>query len=186
MDYTLGMETSVGRWTTQTQRFSLYIRDQRNTLSAEFSIFPQEMLDLVVGTLRGRGNSNATINRKMAALSKLLRKACKMGTIHSLPEFRRQKERAGRIRFLEIDEEDRLFAAIAKRSMEYHRLSVFLVDTGARIGEATAIAVERYPRWARNILVHQVWPKPVGATHNSRSSCYFDQTSEANRTIYRN
>ena len=108
-------------------------------LAVEFSVFSQEMLDFVVSTLRGRGNSNATINRKMAALGKLLRKACKMGTIHSLPEFRRQKERAGRIRFLEIDEEDRLFAAIAKRSMEYHRLSVFLVDTGARVGEATRL-----------------------------------------------
>ena len=81
--------------------------------SAEFSIFTQEMLDGVIGTLRGRGNSNATINRKMAALGKLLRKASKMGDIHSLPEFRRQKERAGRIRFLDVAEEDRLFEAIA-------------------------------------------------------------------------
>ena len=108
-------------------------------LSAKFSIFSQEMLDGVIGTLRGRGNSNATINRKMAALGKLLRKACKMGDIHSLPEFRRQKERAGRIRFLEAAEEDRLFQAIARRSNEYHRLSVFLVDTGARLGEAIGL-----------------------------------------------
>ncbi len=45
-----------------------------------FSGFDQEMLDSVIGSLRERGNSNATINRKMAALSKLLRKAHKMGT----------------------------------------------------------------------------------------------------------
>ena len=107
--------------------------------SAEFSIFTQEMLDGAIGTLRGRGNSNATINRKMAALGKLLRKASKMGDIHSLPEFRRQKERAGRIRFLEVAEEDQLFEAIARRSNEYHRLSVFLVDTGARLGEAIGL-----------------------------------------------
>ena len=97
------------------------------------------MLDGVIGTLRGRGNSNATINRKMAALGKLLRKASKMGDIHSLPEFRRQKERAGRIQFLDVAEEDRLFEAIARRSNEYHRLSVFLVDTGARLGEAIGL-----------------------------------------------
>ncbi|WP_216072664.1 hypothetical protein, partial [Acinetobacter baumannii] len=42
-----------------------------------FSVFTQDMLDSVIGTLRERGNSNATINRKMAALSKLLRKAYK-------------------------------------------------------------------------------------------------------------
>lgn len=55
-----------------------------------FSNFSQEMLDQLIGKLRKRGNSNATINRKMAALSKLLRKAYKMGDIHSLPEFKRQ------------------------------------------------------------------------------------------------
>lgn len=105
-------------------------------LGRRFSAFTQDMLDELIGKLRARGNSNATINRKMAALSKLLRKAYKMGTIHSLPEFRRQKERAGRIRFLDHDEEERLFAAIRKRSEDAWRLSIFLVDTGCRLGEA--------------------------------------------------
>lgn len=71
-----------------------------------FTGFDQAMLDSVIGSLRERGNSNATINRKMAALSKLLRKAYKMGKIYSLPEFIRQKERAGRIRFLEHEEKN--------------------------------------------------------------------------------
>lgn len=105
-------------------------------LGERFSTFDQDRLDTLIVTLRQRGNSNATINRKMAALSKLLRKATKMGNIHSLPEFRRQKEGAGRIRFLEPDEEDRLFAAVRKRSEDAWRLSVFLVDTGCRLGEA--------------------------------------------------
>ncbi|WP_373288630.1 tyrosine-type recombinase/integrase [Brucella endophytica] len=104
-----------------------------------FSGFSQEMLDRVIGTLRERGNSNATINRKMAALSKLLRKAYKMGEIFSLPEFIRQKERAGRIRFLEYDEEQRLFAAIRSRCEDSYRLSIFLVDTGCRLGEAIGL-----------------------------------------------
>ncbi|MBC8717799.1 site-specific integrase [Ochrobactrum sp. Marseille-Q0166] len=104
-----------------------------------FSGFDQEMLDSVIGTLRERGNSNATINRKMAALSKLLRKAHKMGDIYNLPEFIRQKERAGRIRFLEYEEEKRLFAAIKTRCVDSYRLSVFLVDTGCRLGEAIGL-----------------------------------------------
>ncbi|MGX5842674.1 tyrosine-type recombinase/integrase [Mesorhizobium sp. ArgA1] len=108
-------------------------------LGERFSAFDQSTLDNLIGTLRQRGNSNATINRKMAALSKLLRKAYKMGDIHSLPEFRRQKERAGRIRFLERDEEARLFAAIKSRSEDAYRLSVFLVDTGCRLGEALGL-----------------------------------------------
>ncbi|THF56713.1 site-specific integrase [Mesorhizobium composti] len=104
-----------------------------------FSTFDQETLDGLIAALRERGNSNATINRKMAALSKLLRKAYKMGDIHSLPEFRRQKERSGRIRFLERDEEERLFAAIRSRDENAYRLSVFLVDTGCRLGEAIGL-----------------------------------------------
>lgn len=108
-------------------------------LGERFSAFSQEALDGLIGSLRQRGNSNATINRKMAALSKLLRKAYKMGDVHSLPEFRRQKERAGRIRFLEPEEEDRLFAAIKSRSEDAYRLSVFLVDTGCRLGEAIGL-----------------------------------------------
>ncbi|QDZ02589.1 site-specific integrase [Nitratireductor mangrovi] len=108
-------------------------------LGRRFSSFSQNMLDDLIGALRERGNSNATINRKMAALSKLLRKAHKMGEIHSLPEFRRQKEKAGRIRFLEHDEEARLFATIRARSEDAFRLSVFLVDTGCRLGEAIGL-----------------------------------------------
>jgi len=108
-------------------------------LGERFSTFDQNTLDSLIGTLRQRGNSNATINRKMAALSKLLRKAHKMGDIHSLPEFRRQKERAGRIRFLERDEEARLFAAVRNRSEDAYRLSVFLVDSGCRLGEALGL-----------------------------------------------
>ncbi|MEW9838269.1 tyrosine-type recombinase/integrase [Mesorhizobium marinum] len=108
-------------------------------LGQRFSTFDQETLDGLVQALRDRGNSNATINRKMAALSKLLRKAYKMGNIYNLPEFRRQKEKSGRIRFLEIDEEDRLFDRIRFHSVEYHELSVFLVDTGARLGEAIGL-----------------------------------------------
>lgn len=100
-----------------------------------FSVFSQDMLDELTGKLRKRGNSNATINRKMAALSKLLRKANKMGDVHSLPEFKQQKEKAGRIRFLDHDEESALFSQIRSHSDLYARFCIFLVDTGARLSE---------------------------------------------------
>ncbi|MGC4025188.1 MAG: site-specific integrase [Mesorhizobium sp.] len=108
-------------------------------LGKRFSTFNQETVDSLIIALRQRGNSNATINRKMAALSKLLRKASKMGNIHSLPEFRRQKEGAGRIRFLDFDEEDRLFSAIRTKSEDAYRLCIFLVDSGCRLGEAIGL-----------------------------------------------
>ena len=102
-----------------------------------FSTFSQEMLDQLIGKLRKRGNSNATINRKMAALSKLLRKAYKMGDVYSLPEFKREKEKAGRIRFLDRDEEEMLFSEIRAQNELYYRFCTFLVDTGARLSEGT-------------------------------------------------
>ncbi len=108
-------------------------------LGAQFSEFTDEMLDTLTAALRKRGNSNATINRKMAALSKLLRKAYKMGDVRSLPEFKRLKEKAGRIRFLEPDEEERLFAAISEKSDLYGLFCVFLIDTGARLGEGIGL-----------------------------------------------
>ncbi len=108
-------------------------------LRKRFSVFSQDLLDNLISALRNRGNSNATINRKMAALSKLLRKAHKMGDIYSLPEFKRQKERAGRLRFLEPDEEKRLFHHIGLQSQLYLNFSIFLVDTGARLGEAISL-----------------------------------------------
>jgi integrase len=108
-------------------------------LGAKFSAFTDDMLDNVVVCLRKRGNSNATINRKMAALSKLLRKAHKMEDIQSLPEFKRLKEKAGRVRFLEPDEEARLFAAVRERSELYARLCIFLIDSGARLGEGIGL-----------------------------------------------
>lgn len=108
-------------------------------LGSEFTVFTDEMVDELIASLRKRGNSNATINRKMAALSKLLRKAYKMGDIHSLPEFKRQKEKAGRIRFLEPEEEAGLFSAIAARNELYGRFCIFLVDTGARLGEGISL-----------------------------------------------
>lgn len=114
-----------------------FIRELDSILASErLGHFSQEKLDFLIGELRGRANSNGTINRKLSALGKLLKKARKMGDVHSLPEFQRLKERAGRIRFLDYDEQDRLFAAIRSRSEIYANLSVFLVDTGARLGEA--------------------------------------------------
>lgn len=117
-----------------------FIRELDELLGGRrFKTISQENVDFLIGKLRERGNSNATVNRKVAALSKLLRKAHKMGDILSLPEFRRQKERSGRIRFLDHEEEAILFRAVQARDEGYHRLCIFLVDTGARLGEAIGL-----------------------------------------------
>ncbi|WP_377287898.1 tyrosine-type recombinase/integrase [Rhizobium sp. SG2393] len=117
-----------------------FITDIHMKLRApRFLQFSQRMLDDAVSRLKEAGNSNATVNRKLSALSKLLRKAYRMGDIGPLPEFTRQKERQGRIRFLEQEEEERLFSAIGAMSDIFRRLCIFLVDTGARFGEALGL-----------------------------------------------
>lgn len=61
------------------KRGALHLRPERLT------DFPQQKLDFIVGELRKRGNSNATINRKLAALRKLLKKAMKMASFAAFP-----------------------------------------------------------------------------------------------------
>ena len=117
-----------------------FIRDLDRLLHGQrFVEFPQETLDALIGQLREKGNSNATINRKLAALSKLLKKAHRNGNLLAIPEFHRLREKNGRIRFLEHEEEARLFKAIQHHSEHYYHLSVFLIDTGARLGEAIGL-----------------------------------------------
>jgi integrase len=101
--------------------------------------FDDGLLDLLVKEFRRKNNSNATINRKLSALFKLLRKAERMGQIPRLPSYLRLKEKNGRIRFLSREEEASLFAAIGRSSPDFERLCVFLVDSGARVGEALGL-----------------------------------------------
>ena len=101
--------------------------------------YDDALLDILVKHYRAKNNSNATINRKLSALYKLLRKAERMGQIPRLPTYLRLKERNGRVRFLSHEEEFALFAEIGRAEPDFERLCVFLVDTGARVGEALAL-----------------------------------------------
>lgn len=103
------------------------------------SAYDDALIDTLVAHFRKRNNSNATINRKLSALYKLLRKAERMGTIPRLPSYLRLKERNGRVRFLTHEEEDLLFSEIGRADPDLERLCIFLVDSGARVGEALAL-----------------------------------------------
>ncbi|WP_255561626.1 site-specific integrase [Pseudohoeflea sp. DP4N28-3] len=97
------------------------------------------VIDRLVGYFREKGNRNSTINRKLAALFKLLKKAERAGQIARLPTYLRLRERNARVRFLTASEEAAMFAAIERRNPDHARLCRFLVDTGARVGEALAL-----------------------------------------------
>lgn len=83
-----------------------------------------------------KNNADATINRKLAVLSKALRLAHDRGQIGRLPKFYRKKEMGGRIRFLSGDEERALIETLKGWGKDDHaEVVTCLIDTGFRPGE---------------------------------------------------
>lgn len=119
--------------------FSFILEADEILLGRRFETFTEQDLTTLHEALRVKGNSVATINRKTMALSKLLRFARKSGDVSDVPEFRQLEEPQERIRYLTAKEEEFLFRRLALISNEYHDLSVFLVDTGAKVGEAIGL-----------------------------------------------
>jgi len=98
-------------------------------------------VDAVISALQAKGLSGATINRKLAALGKMLSHAHERGWIPRRPRWKLQKETQGRLRWLTEAEEDNLllhFQQTYARPAEADFLA-FLVDTGLRKGEALAL-----------------------------------------------
>lgn len=90
--------------------------------------------------LRQHGNTDGTINRKMAALSTILQTAYEHGWITSKPVIHRLREGRGRIRYLTPDEEQvhlSLYRDWGKR--DHHDAMCVLLDTGMRTGELWAL-----------------------------------------------
>jgi integrase len=98
-------------------------------------VIDTETLDELVEHLRDvQGNSPATINRKLAALSKVFSVAVDRGGALHKPKFPRQRESEGRIRFLSEDEETKALTLLKQWSLDdAHDLFIFLIDTGFRL-----------------------------------------------------
>lgn len=103
------------------------------------SHFDDHLVDVLIAEFRKKSNRNATINRKLSAMYKLLKKAERSGMIKRLPSYVRLPEKNGRIRFFTLEEEARFFEAMRERSEGHYRLCLFLIDTGARVGEALGL-----------------------------------------------
>ena len=108
-------------------------------LSRKIATYDDILIDRFVDHFREIGNRNSTINRKLSALYRLLRKAERSGQITRLPTYLRLRERNSRVRFLTAEEEAMMFTNIGRRNAHHELLCRFLVDTGARIGEALAL-----------------------------------------------
>ncbi len=127
----------TGKYKNTAEAF-VYEIDQIMVLKS-CNIVDVQVIDEIVSELRKKGNRNATINRKLAIIYKLLRKAHSMGIISRVPTYLRLRENNARVRFLTPEEEEALFSAIRSRSEDHFRLCIFLIDSGARVGEALSI-----------------------------------------------
>lgn len=113
-------------------------------------------------------NSNATINRKLAVLSKALRFAYNRGLIPKMPKIERKAENVGRFRWLEEAEEKALLATLRSWGKEDHAETVeVLIDTGMRPSELYSLAARDVNLKTGAILIWQTKtdrPRTVYAT----------------------
>lgn len=88
--------------------------------------------------LDARGDSPGTINRKVAAVQRMMRHAISQQRLHELPRFPvKRPEPRGRMRVVTREEESALIAYFMDTQQPVMAdLIVVLVDTGARLSEA--------------------------------------------------
>jgi len=94
----------------------------------------EKHIDQAVDALREAGNKAGTINRKLAAFSKVLRTAYRLNMIERMPHIIKLKEPKHRISWLSKEEEAELLSQ--PMSEDFRELLIVLVDTGMRLGEA--------------------------------------------------
>lgn len=90
-------------------------------------------VDRYIKALQDAGKSNGTINRRLAALSKLLHFAHQRGKLDALPHFSRRREPQGREREVWPPEEKALLATLRLWGEPlYADFVEYLIDTGCR------------------------------------------------------
>ena len=126
--------------------------EARSTMAVDFfgeakkaSAIDINEMERYARALRTAGNRPGTINRKLAALSKMLSFAEHRGLISSAPTAPLEEEPEGRIRFLTAAEEHQADAMLEiMGEHDFRHMVQFLVDTGARFSEAQAMGMGSY------------------------------------------
>jgi integrase len=97
-------------------------------------------IDGAIMSLQHRGNTNGTINRKLAALSKCLRTALHLEIVVKIPRIKKLREATHRTRWYTDDELDRMIQFCRDEGNDHFGLLIrFLADTGLRSGEASSL-----------------------------------------------
>lgn len=93
-------------------------------------------IDSWVIKLMDKGNSNATVNRKLAALSKMMTVAVDRQGLSRKPKIPKRKEPVGRTRFITLEEEKQIEFLLSRwGAVDLSDALVVLLDTGLRLGE---------------------------------------------------
>lgn len=137
---TLGMAVDVAyrtKWQGRKSEDSA-LRNAEAWVSELGGDFPLDKLDAskigeVCDAWGAAGNAAGTINRKLAALSVMLKLACEDGLIVRVPRLPKRKEYEGRLRWYSDDEVDSLIAHAP--DAETHALFTVAVETGLRASE---------------------------------------------------
>ncbi len=86
------------------------------------------------------GNSNGTINRKLACLSRIFSFAKQRGGLQSKPHIQKERESLGRIRWITDTEEETILRLLTQWGKgEQAQFCSLLLETGMRTGELYAL-----------------------------------------------
>ena len=100
-----------------------------------------DAIDDYIDFLKDAKKSDATINRKLASLSKMLTVAVQRGHLKAKPFMPRKKEGKGRIRWVTYEEEARMLQIISQMGQDdFYDAVVCLIDTGFRVGELRSLS----------------------------------------------
>ena len=109
-------------------------------LDTDMGSIDNHMIDRLILRLKELGNSNGTINRKIASLSKCFTTALRLGVIDRKPQVKRLKEAHHRIRWFTDAEMDAMLAFLDERGNQGMKHWVrWQADTGLRCGETRGL-----------------------------------------------
>ena len=108
-------------------------------------------LDAWYQAQNAKGIKGSTINRKLVNIHQVLKFAMDREWIDRLPVLKWNQESEGRVRWLEADEEQKMFALLDQwGEHEFSKFIRLLIETGMRRGELLALKPQNIQgRWIR-------------------------------------